>query len=83
MDIKNLSQEKHFKVTDLAKKWNLDPKTVRRMFKGMTDVFHDPHPERRNKRPYTTIRIPESVAYAEYAKRIGRVPNLPASQVSR
>ena len=56
----------------VEKKGNMDPKTVRRMFRGRVDVFHDPHPETRNKRAYTSLRIPESVAYAEYAKRIGR-----------
>jgi hypothetical protein len=63
------AQEKHFKVPELAKMWNMDPKTVRRMFKGKV---HKPNPETRNKRGYTTLWIPESMAKAEYARITGR-----------
>jgi hypothetical protein len=66
------AKEKHFKVPELAKMWNMDPKTVRRMFKGKVGVVHRPNPATRNKRAYTTLWIPESMANAEYAKITGR-----------
>lgn len=66
------AKEKHFKVPELARMWNMDPKTVRKMFKGKVGVVHKPNPEKRNKRPYTTLWIPESVANAVYAHVTGR-----------
>jgi hypothetical protein len=70
--VSKLAQERHFKVSESARMWHMDPKTVRKWFKGRLDVLHDPHPATRGKRAYTTLRIPESIAYAEYAKRTGR-----------
>jgi hypothetical protein len=67
-----MATERHFKVPELAKMWSMDPKTVRKMFKGKVGVVHQPNPETRNKRRYTTLWTPESVANAEYAKITGR-----------
>jgi hypothetical protein len=72
MQVKRISEERHFTVPQLARKWNYDPKTLRKWFKGRTGVIHDPHPATRKKRAYTTLRVPESIAYAEYTRRTGR-----------
>ena len=66
------AKENHFKVPELARTWHMDPKTVRKMFKGKVGVVHKTNPERRNKRPYTTLWIPESMANAVYAQITGR-----------
>lgn len=73
MALMAIAKERHFKVPELAKIWNMDPKTVRKMFKGKVGVVHKPNPETRNKRGYTTLWIPESMANAEYAKMTGRI----------
>jgi hypothetical protein len=53
--------ETHFSVGQIAKRWNLNPKTVREMFRDEPGVLKVERPERRSKRAYTTLRIPESV----------------------
>lgn len=72
MQQRRVSEERHFTVPELARRWHYDPKTIRKWFKGKPGVLHDPHPATRRKRAYTVLRIPESIAYAEYAKRTGR-----------
>lgn len=54
--------EKHYSVKELAGLWNLSERTIRRMFVGEPGVVEWGADERRRKRPYKTIRIPESVA---------------------
>jgi hypothetical protein len=54
--------EKHYSVKELAELWNLSERTIRRMFIEEPGVVEWGADERRRKRPYKTIRIPESVA---------------------
>ena len=54
--------EKHYSVRDLANLWNLSDRTIRRMFVGEPGVVEWGACERRMKRAYKTLRIPESVA---------------------
>jgi methylphosphotriester-DNA--protein-cysteine methyltransferase len=61
------AKEKHYKIPELAKQWNMDAKTVRKLFKGKVGVVHKPNPATRNKRAYTALWIPESMANAVYA----------------
>ncbi len=53
--------EKHYTVQQIGELWNLDPKSVRDIFRMEPGVFQMTNPARRNKRAYSTIRIPESV----------------------
>ena len=54
--------EKHYSVKELAELWNLSERTIRRMFTGEPGVVEWGTDERRRKRRYKTVRIPESVA---------------------
>jgi len=54
--------EKHYSVKELANLWNLSDRTIRRMFVGEPGVVEWGACERRMKRAYKTLRIPESVA---------------------
>ena len=54
--------EKHYSVRELANLWNLSDRTIRRMFVGEPGVVEWGACERRMKRAYKTLRIPESVA---------------------
>lgn len=58
----DLCHEKHYSVADLAELWNLSEKTIRRMFGNEPGVLLWGDKERRFKRAYTTVRIPETVA---------------------
>src|SRR5258707_15043726 len=58
-------KEKHFPVSELAKLWNISPDVVRRLFANESGVvvIYRQHPD---KRPYRSLRIPESVAIRVY-----------------
>lgn len=54
--------ERHYSVGEIAEVWNLSPDKIRRLFQNEPGVvaLGDPQPRFR-RRPYTTLRIPESV----------------------
>jgi len=54
--------ERHFTVNELSKLWGLSVDTVRGLFRNHPGVLKIAHPERRERRRYCTLRIPESVA---------------------
>lgn len=58
----DLSTERHYSVAELGKIWNLSEKTIRRMFENEPGVLQWGHAERRSRRAYVTLRIPETVA---------------------
>jgi hypothetical protein len=58
---RDLALEKHYSALDLAQLWGLSEKTIRRMFVDEPGVVKWGHEERRFKRGYMTLRIPESV----------------------
>lgn len=58
---RDLALEKHYSVSDLAQLWGLSERTIRRMFFDEPGVVKWGHEERRFRRGYTTLRIPESV----------------------
>ena len=60
--------EKHFSVRELAALWGLSERTIRRIFAGESGVISWGRNESRTKRPYKTVRIPESVAQRVYRK---------------
>jgi hypothetical protein len=64
VNINNSTQafgERLFSVSDLAKTWHLSTNTIRRIFENEPGVLRWGVKERRFKRRYTTLRIPESV----------------------
>lgn len=64
--------EKHFTVTELSQAWNVNPETIRRIFRNLPGVLKLDSPGNQFKRPYRTLRIPESVAkqvWDDYARR--------------
>jgi transcriptional regulator GlxA family with amidase domain len=59
--VHELALEKHYSVSELAQLWQLSEKTIRRMFLDEPGVVKWGHEEKRFKRAYMTLRIPESV----------------------
>ena len=57
----DLAKEKHYSVIELAKLWALSERTIRRMFGNEPGVLCWGSSERRFKRGYKTLRIPETV----------------------
>jgi hypothetical protein len=53
--------EKHYTVKQVAQLWAWSDDTVRRVFRREVGVIAIRHPERRGKRPYSRLSIPESV----------------------
>jgi hypothetical protein len=64
--------ERHYTCHELAKLWNLAPDTIRALFRDAPGVLKINRPERRNKRGYVSMRIPESVAQKRHAELNGR-----------
>lgn len=62
-------EERHYTVAEIAVMWNLSKDAVRRLFQNEPGVLvlGDASPRRR-KRPYKTLRIPESVARRVHAR---------------
>ena len=54
--------EKHFKPAELAKLWNVSGDTIRRLYRDVPGVLVIDRPEKRYKRGYCSMRVPESVA---------------------
>lgn len=65
--------EAHYSVKDIAKKWNVDEETVRKVFIDEPGVLDLGKRDRRDgKRNYCVLRIPESVLTRVYARRTQR-----------
>jgi predicted transcriptional regulator len=60
--------EKHYTVAELARCWGFAESTVRKMFRNEPGVLVVAHPEKLRKRPYTSIRIPQTVAIRVYER---------------
>jgi hypothetical protein len=65
--------EKHYTVLELADLWQLSPDSIRALFHDTPGVLRIVRPERRNKRGYTSLRIPETVAQKRHAELNGKV----------
>src|SRR4051794_15293303 len=62
--------ERHYTVAELAELWNLDSSTVREWFTDEPGVLkHGRAGVNSRKRPYVTLRIPESVAKRVHGER--------------
>lgn len=67
-------KEKHYTVADLAKEWNLSPKTIIRLFENRPGVMLIEGPEikgRKRQRKHRTMRIPQSVRDAVHKELTG------------
>jgi hypothetical protein len=53
--------ERHFTPLEVAKIWNVNVETIRRIFQDEPGVLVFQGPIKKGKRPYKTIRIPQSV----------------------
>jgi hypothetical protein len=63
--------ERHYPPCEVAELWHLDVETIRRMFQDEPGVVVLQGPIKKGKRPYKTIRIPQSVLERVY-KRLQR-----------
>jgi hypothetical protein len=53
--------ERHFAPAEVAELWQLDVETIRRLFQAEPGVVVLQAPVKKGRRPYKTIRIPQSV----------------------
>ncbi len=53
--------ERHYTPAEVAELWNLDVETIRRIFQHEHGIVVLQSPVNKHKRPYKTIRIPQSV----------------------
>ncbi len=54
--------EKHYAPGELAELWGVHPETIRNIFREEQGVLKIGDKNPKHKRPYITLRIPESVA---------------------
>ncbi len=54
--------ERHYAPADLAKAWGVNVETIRNIFREEPGVMKIGEKDPKHKRPYLTLRIPESVA---------------------
>lgn len=59
---RDLSNERHYSIQEVAALWNLSEKTVRRLFENEPGVIEIGNGETRFRHACVTRRIPESVA---------------------
>ena len=67
-----LGLERHYSVGEIAERWGLSEKIIRRMFEDEEGVLKWGSPETRRKRGYMTLRIPESVMLRVHGQRARR-----------
>jgi hypothetical protein len=67
-----LFTERHYTVDEVADMWNLSRDSVRRLFLSEPDVPKIARAGSRKKRPYVTLRIPESVLNRVYGRMCAR-----------
>lgn len=58
----------HYSPAELAERWNLSVDKIRRLFEREPGVLVLAAPEKRNRRRYRTMRIPQSVAERVHRK---------------
>jgi hypothetical protein len=61
--------EQHYSAPEIAKAWHLSENAVRDLFRDEPGVLRIVRPGRRNKREYTTYRVPLSVLQRVHAAR--------------
>jgi len=68
---RNIAQDQHYTVAELAKRWHLSPNTVRRLFAnepGVIKLTIGPLLRNRRTRRLVSLRIPERVALRVHAR---------------
>ena len=60
--------EKHYTVVEIAELWQFSPDTVRALFRNRPGVLKVGTGETRHKRPYLSLRIPESILQQVHAE---------------
>ena len=63
--------EHHYRPDEIAEMWGLGVKVVRQIFAAEPGVLRVDRPEKRNKRGYCTMRIPESVVIRVHKRLTG------------
>lgn len=58
--VNDLAQERHYSAAELAELWGVSPQTIRNVFKDEPGVLRIIQ-KNGSKRPYTTMRVPNSV----------------------
>lgn len=58
----SLALEQHYSPAELAARWAVSQKLLRSLFAKEPGVLRVDRPEKRHKRGYCSMRIPESVA---------------------
>jgi hypothetical protein len=53
--------ERHYTPSEVAALWNLNVETIRRIFQNEPGIIVVQAPIKKGRRPYKTIRIPQSV----------------------
>jgi hypothetical protein len=56
-----LFKERHYAVQEVALMWHISPDAIRKLFRNEPGVLILGDKVGRRKRPYTTMRIPQSV----------------------
>jgi len=64
--------QKHFTIPEIAELWQLSTDKVREIFRDVPGVIKIGSPERRHKRGYITLRVPESVVQKVHAQLRGK-----------
>jgi hypothetical protein len=68
---RSIALERHFTVSEVARRWGMSEKSVRRFFADEPGVLKWGSPETRMKRGYCNLRIPESVLIRVHQRRAG------------
>jgi len=61
---------RHYKVNEIAKMWNLSHDVVQRMFLNEPGVIRYKHAKAKNNRSYAKLLIPESVLDRVYRSMV-------------
>jgi hypothetical protein len=64
----NFLSEKYWTVRELASSWHVSPDAIRKLFRNEPGVLALGERSPKDKRPYLTLRIPESVALRVYTR---------------
>jgi AraC-like DNA-binding protein len=65
-----VNEEPHYTVKEVAAMLKLSPDTARRLFREEPGVLALGNAKRRGKRPYYTLRIPQSVLDRVYRQNV-------------
>ena len=60
--------EKHFTISEVASLWQLSEDTIRKIFRDQPGVLKIGSAEKRRKRGYIVLRIPETVLQKVHAE---------------